>query len=102
MLGVLAGVAGAGVEVLSVELAVEAEPESDEEDDSVFLAEGVPLAMVEEVDRESVTYQPLPLNTMPTGWNTLRRLPPHCSQVVRGGSEKLWRRSMRSLHDVQV
>jgi hypothetical protein len=52
--------------------------------------------------RESVMYQPLPLNTMPTGWMTLRNVPPHCSQVVRGGSEKLWRFSMTSLHAVQV
>jgi hypothetical protein len=37
--------------------------------------------------RESVMYQPLPLNTMPTGWMTLRNAPPHCSQVVSGGSE---------------
>jgi hypothetical protein len=40
-------------------------------------------------ERESVIYQPLPLKTMPTGWMTLRNVPPHCSQVVRGGSEKL-------------
>jgi hypothetical protein len=98
LLGVLAGVEGADVEALSVEVA----PESDGEDGSVFLGEGVPLPIVEDVERESVTYQPLPLNTMPTGWNTLRRLPPHCSHVVRGASEKLWRLSMRSLHDVQV
>jgi hypothetical protein len=54
------------------------------------------------LERESVTYQPLPLKTMPTGWNTLRRLPPHCSHVVSGGSEKLWRFSIRSLQAVQV
>jgi hypothetical protein len=46
----------------------------------------LPLTVVEDDERESVTYQPLPLKTMPTGWNTLRRLPPHCSQVVRGAS----------------
>ena len=88
----VAGVDGAGVELLlsvdvDAELEPESDPESDEEDGSVFLAPGVPLvAVVEDVERESVTYQPLPLNTMPTGWNTLRRLPPHCSQVVRGAS----------------
>jgi hypothetical protein len=60
-----------------------------------------PLADAVE-ERESVMYQPLPLNTMPTGWMTLRKAPPHCSQVVRGGSEKLWRFSMRSLQAVQV
>ncbi len=53
-------------------------------------------------DRESVMYHPLPLNTMPTGWVTLRSAPPHCSQVVSGGSEKLWRFSMISLQAVQV
>jgi hypothetical protein len=37
-------------------------------------------------DRESLMYQPLPLNTMPTGWMTLRSVPPHCSQVVSGAS----------------
>jgi hypothetical protein len=62
----------------------------------------LPLTAVEDAERESVTYQPLPLKTMPTGWNTLRKLPPHCSQVVRGASEKLWRLSMTSLQDVQV
>jgi hypothetical protein len=60
-----------------------------------------PLA--EEVDdRESLMYQPLPLKTIPTGWMTLRSVPPHCSQVVRGASEKLWRFSMTSLQAVQV
>lgn len=52
--------------------------------------------------RESVMYQPLPLKTIPTGWITLRRAPPHCSQVVKGGSEKLWRFSTTSLQAVQV
>jgi hypothetical protein len=64
----------------------------------------VPLVdeAVELAERESVMYQPLPLNTMPTGWMTLRSAPPHCSHVVRGESEKLWRFSMTSLHAVQV
>jgi len=67
-------------------------------EESSFLAAGVSvlgggLVLLFE-PRESVTYQPLPLKTMPTGWITLRRLPPHCSQVVNGGSEKLWRFSM--------
>jgi len=53
-------------------------------------------------DRESLMYQPLPLKTMPTGWMTLRRVPPHCSQVVRGASVKLCRFSMTSLQAVQV
>jgi len=52
--------------------------------------------------RESVLYQPLPLNTMPTGWMILRSVPPHCSQVVNGGSVKLWRVSTTSLQEVQV
>jgi hypothetical protein len=43
----------------------------------------------DEDERESVMYQPLPLKTMPTGWITLRRVPPHCSHVVSGGSLKL-------------
>ena len=47
-----------------------------------------PLAEAVEA-RESVMYQPLPLKTMPTGWMTLRSVPPHCSQVVSGASEKL-------------
>jgi hypothetical protein len=70
---------------------------SEDDDDEVVR----PFAEAVE-DRESVIYQPLPLNTMPTGWMTLRSAPPHCSQVVRGGSEKLWRFSMRSLQAVQV
>jgi hypothetical protein len=53
-------------------------------------------------ERESVMYQPLPLKTMPTGWMILRKVPPHCSQVVNGGSEKLWRFSIMSLQAVQV
>jgi len=52
--------------------------------------------------RESLMYQPLPLKTIPTGWMILRKLPPHCSHVVSGGSEKLWRFSMTSLQVVQV
>jgi hypothetical protein len=63
--------------------------------------EDAPLAEAVE-ERESVMYQPLPLKTMPTGWMTLRSAPPHCAQVVRGGSEKLWRFSMTSLQAVQV
>jgi hypothetical protein len=61
-----------------------------------------PLAPFDEVERESVMYHPLPLNTMPTGWRTFRRLPPHCSHVVRGASEKLCRFSIRSLQSTQV
>jgi hypothetical protein len=61
-----------------------------------------PLAPFDELDRESVMYHPLPLNTMPTGWSTFRRPPPHCSHVVRGASEKLWRFSMTSLQSTQV
>jgi hypothetical protein len=45
-----------------------------------------PFTDDEDDDRESVMYQPLPLNTMPTGWMTLRNAPPHCAQVVKGGS----------------
>jgi len=79
-------------------LLVEDEDEPLDSDDDVDVR---PLA--DDVDeRESVMYQPLPLNTMPTGWMTLRNAPPHCSHVVRGGSEKLWRFSMTSLHAVQV
>jgi hypothetical protein len=77
----------AGVSVLVVE--------ASEEDDA-------PFAEVEDDDRESVMYQPLPLNTMPTGWMTLRKAPPHCSQVVNGGSEKLWRFSIISSQAVHL
>ena len=58
--------------------------------------------LVDDFDRESVLYQPLPLKTMPTGWMILRSVPPHCSQVVSRGSEKLWRFSTTSLQAVQV
>jgi hypothetical protein len=61
-----------------------------------------PLAPFDEVERESVMYHPLPLNTMPTGWSTFRRPPPHRSHVVRGASEKLWRFSITSLQSTQV
>jgi hypothetical protein len=76
------------------------------EDDDV-LSEGFEVEaagpFTDEVEeRESLMYQPLPLNTMPTGWMTLRRLPPHCSQVVSGASEKLCRFSITSLQAVQV
>jgi hypothetical protein len=84
--------------------AVEPDDDDEEEDvlspldlvvlDEVEELDGAPLA--EELEeRESVMYQPLPLKTMPTGWMTLRSAPPHCSQVVRGGSEKLWRSTGR-------
>jgi hypothetical protein len=33
---------------------------------------------------------------------TLRSAPPHCSHVVSGASEKLWRFSITSLQAVQV
>jgi hypothetical protein len=66
----------------SVDFAAES-PSLEEDDEAVR-----PLADADD-ERESVTYQPLPLNTMPTGWMTLRSVPPHCSQVVRGASEKL-------------
>jgi hypothetical protein len=56
----------------------------------------------DEDERESVMYQPVPLKTMPTGWMTLRRAPPHCSHVVRGGSEKLWRFSIVSSQAVHL
>jgi hypothetical protein len=69
--------------------------EASEEDDT-------PLAEVDDDDRESVMYQPLPLNTMPTGWMTLRKAPPHCSQVVNGASEKLWRFSIISSQAVHL
>jgi hypothetical protein len=93
--------------LLAVELVVALESldflASDDElsllDDSGLLA---PLAEALEAERESVMYQPLPLKTMPTGWITFRSVPPHCSHVVRGGSEKLWRFSITSLQAVQV
>lgn len=78
----------------------EADSLDDEVDSEVEDALGPLAEDVEE--RESVMYQPLPLNTMPTGWMTLRKLPPHCSQVVSGGSEKLCRFSTTSLQAVQV
>ena len=53
-----------------------------------FGVDDLPL-VDDEDERESVTYQPLPLKTMPTGWMTLRSVPPHCSHVVKGASEKL-------------
>ena len=60
------------------------------------------VALAEAVDdRESVMYQPLPLKTIPTGWMTFRRVPPHCSQVVSGASKKLWRFSRMALQMVQ-
>ena len=72
------------------------------EEDSDSLEELRPFTDDEDDDRESVMYQPLPLNTMPTGWIIFRNAPPHCSHVVSGGSEKLWRFSMYSLQAVQV
>jgi hypothetical protein len=76
--------------------------------ESLLLFDWLSLVVVEDAvllpedeDRESVTYQPLPLKTMPTGWMILRSVPPQCSQVVRGGSEKLCRFSTTSLQAVQ-
>jgi hypothetical protein len=46
------------------------------------------LAVVDEVAlRLSLMYQPLPLKTTPTGWNTRRIAWPQSGQVVRGSSE---------------
>jgi hypothetical protein len=68
----------------------------------VLVSDDPEVPFAEDVEeRESVMYQPLPLKTMPTGWMTLRSAPPHCSQVVRGESEKLWRFSITSLQLVQ-
>jgi hypothetical protein len=81
------------------------EPESDDfevDSPSVDDDELVRPLVADDDERESVMYQPLPLKTIPTGWITLRSAPPHCSQVVRGGSEKLWRFSTTSLQAVQV
>ena len=74
---------GVGLELVSVEVELVL--------DSLDFEFGVePLADdVDDDDRESVTYQPLPLKTMPTGWMTLRSVPPHWSQIVKGASEKL-------------
>jgi hypothetical protein len=77
------------------------EPDSLELDESDELDAPEPLADELEA-RESVLYQPLPLNTIPTGWMILRSVPPHCSHVVSGGSVKLCRFSTTSLQDVQV
>jgi hypothetical protein len=74
------------------------DPDDEEEDDP---DPERPFADADDA-RESVMYQPLPLNTMPTGWMTFRSAPPHCSHVVSGGSEKLWRFSIMSLQEVQV
>jgi hypothetical protein len=99
------------VEEVAVEEVVDAELESDVDDfvslvDSFFdedsADEDAPFADPEDDDRESVMYQPLPLKTMPTGWMTLRNAPPHCSQVVSGGSEKLWRFSIMSSQAVHL
>ena len=73
----------------------------EDEAESLLDAPARPLADPDE-DRESVMYQPLPLKTMPTGWITLRKAPPHCSHVVSGGSEKLWRFSMTSSQAVHL
>jgi hypothetical protein len=73
--------------------------------DSVFEEDSEVDALepfVDDDERESVMYQPLPLKTMPTGWMTLRNAPPHCSQVVSGGSEKLWRFSIMSSQAVHL
>ena len=70
--------------------------------DGLFELLELPFVEADEAERESVMYHPLPLNTMPTGWITLRSAPPHCSHVVSGGSEKLWRFSITSLQAVHV
>ena len=85
---------------LSADAVSDFEPAVDSEDDpeepeSLLDELARPFAEPED-ERESVMYQPLPLNTMPTGWITLRNAPPHCSHVVSGGSEKLWRFSTTS------
>jgi hypothetical protein len=92
------------LEVLEVLEVVVVEGVALSDDFSVEAAAAEPAAPLaaDVEERESVMYQPLPLKTMPTGWITLRKLPPHCSHVVNGASEKLWRFSITSLHDVQV
>jgi hypothetical protein len=70
---------------------------------SLLPRDSEPSLTVDVLDlRESVTYQPEPLKTMPTGWMILRKLPPQASQIVSGASEKLCRFSIIALQDVQV
>jgi hypothetical protein len=40
--------------------------------------------------RLSLMYQPLPLNTTPTGWKTRRTSPPHSGQIEIGASANFW------------
>jgi hypothetical protein len=48
------------------------------------------LAVVDELAlRLSLMYQPLPLNTTPTGWKTRRMGCPQSGQIVSGSSENL-------------
>jgi hypothetical protein len=71
----------AGVGVDSEDDVVELEPESDE-----------PLL------RESLIYQPEPLNTMPGACITRLIGPPHDGQTVSGSSENFWNCSKAEPH----
>ncbi len=59
---------------------------------SVLAAVSLVLA-VELLGRESFLYQPDPLNTMPTGWITLRTGWPQRGHSVIGSAENDWMRS---------
>jgi hypothetical protein len=78
------------VEAEEVDDAPDEEPPDEEPPDEEPLSESLGFG------RLSVTYQPLPLNTMPTGWRTRRSSPPQPSWMESGGSEKLCRTSMCS------
>jgi hypothetical protein len=70
---------------------------------SLLARDSEPSLTVDVLDlRESFTYQPEPLKTMPTGWMILRKAPPQASHVVSGASEKLCRFSIIALQDVHV
>jgi hypothetical protein len=72
------------------------EPALDEDELALEDDEGDPLLDSLGVERLSVTYHPLPLNTIPTGCSTRRSSPPQPLWVVSGGSEKRCLTSMCS------
>src|SRR4029450_6123155 len=92
--------------LFSAALGVEVEPPPSDEAFEVvsagFLALSPAPSVLAGLPRESVRYNPEPLNTMPTGEKTLRSRPPHTVQVVRGASEIDCTTSVRSPHSVQA
>lgn len=81
----------AGLSAFSVDPPSDVSDFSDDEPDEL-----------DDPERLSLRYQPLPLKTMPTDEKTFRRRPPHSGHSVNDGSLNAWTCSKRWSQAVQA